>query len=104
MYSPIFLRTEHELNKALKKQRRSRTDLGILFTSLWDNQSNVLIKEIREKLPRRGQTPLYIVDSFKMPHAFVIFNTSKLPHLIQFKRGVLKSEDYLSKVYEELGL
>jgi hypothetical protein len=104
MYSPIFLRTEHELNKALKKQRRGRTDLGILFTSLWDDQSKALIKEICEKLPRRSSTPLYIVDSFKMPHAFIIFNTSKLPHLIQFKRGVLQSEDYLSKVYEELGL
>jgi hypothetical protein len=44
------------------------------------------------------------VDSFTMPHAFVIFKTTKLPHLVLLKRGGVESEDYLSKIYHELGL
>ncbi len=106
MYSPIFLRTENQLNKLLKTQRKSRKDWGILFVSLWDDASKTLVETINSKLPtdEEKSKPLYIVDSFKMPHAFVIFKTTKIPHLIQFKRGGLESEDYLSKVYEELGL
>ena len=104
MYSPVFLKTENELNKLLKKQKRIRNDLGILFVSLWDEPSTELVNTIRQNLTDEKRKPLYIVDSFKMPHAFVIFKTTKLPHLIQFKRGSLHSEDYLSKVYEELGL
>jgi len=104
MYSAIFLKTENELNKVLRRQRKTKNDIGILFVSLWDDQSEKLVKEIRRNLWGDKGKPLYIVDSFKMPHAFVIFNTSKLPHLIQLKRGAMESEDYLSKVYEELGL
>ena len=104
MYSAIFLKTENELNKVLRRQRQTKNDIGILFVSLWDDQSEKLVKEIRRNLWGDKGKPLYIVDSFKMPHAFVIFNASKLPHLIQLKRGAMESEDYLSKVYEELGL
>ena len=104
MYSAIFLKTENELNKVLRRQRKTKNDIGILFVSLWDDQSEKLVKEIRRNLWGDKGKPLYIVDSFKMPHAFVIFKTTKIPHLIQFKRGGLESEDYLSKVYEELGL
>jgi hypothetical protein len=104
MYSAIFLKTENELNKVLRRQRKTKNDIGILFVSLWDDQSEKLVKEIRRNLWGDKGKPLYIVDSFKMPHAFVIFNTTKLPHLIQLKRGAMESEDYLSKVYEELGL
>jgi hypothetical protein len=102
MYSPIFLKTENELNKILRNQRKSRRDMGILFLSLWDRHSKELVEELR-KLPE-DKKPLYVVDSFTMPHAFVIFKTTKLPHLVQFKRSNLESIDYLSKVYEALGL
>tara|TARA_R110002110_G_scaffold150953_4_gene343052 strand:+ start:159 stop:473 length:315 start_codon:yes stop_codon:yes gene_type:complete len=104
MYSPIFLRTENELNKVLKKQKRTKADLGVLFVSLWDRHSQELVKLLEEKDPPKRGRPLYIVDSFKMPHAFVIFHSTKLPHLVQFKRGSLDSEDYLSKIYEVLGV
>ena len=104
MYSPVFLKTENELNKILKAQKKSKTDLGILFISLWDKSSESLLKSINKKKVRKTTKPLYIVDSFTMPHAFVIFKSTKLPHLVQFKRGTVESEDYLSKIYETLGL
>ena len=112
MYKPVFLRTENQLNKVLKNQKKSRHDLGVLFLSLWDDHSQKLLDLLKDRSemlneegarPRRTK-PLYVVDSFTMPHAFVIFKTSKLPHLVQFKRGSIESEDYLSRVYKELGL
>ncbi len=108
MYTPIFLKTENELNKIIKRQKKNKYDLGILYVSLWDKHSQTLVAAIKEKLshpdPNRRTKPLFIVDSFTMPHAFVIFKTTKLPHLIQFKKRGMESEDFLSKVYHELGL
>jgi hypothetical protein len=108
MYSPIFLKTENELNKIIKRQKKTKQDLGILYVSLWDAHSKTLVDDIKQKLshpdPNKRAKPLFIVDSFTMPHAFVIFKTTKLPHLVLLKRGGVESEDYLSKIYHELGL
>jgi hypothetical protein len=107
-YNPIFLRTENELNKIIKRQRKTKYDFGILYVSLWDKHSQTLVDAIKKKLsnpaPNKRTKPLYIVDSFTMPHAFVIFKTTKLPHLVQFNRNGMESEDYLSKVYYDLGV
>ena len=84
--------------------------MGVLFVSLWDDQSEALIKILRDIKSRDianqdfNKKPLYVVNSFMMPHAFVIFKTTKVPHLIQFKKGVMESEDYLGMIYKELGL
>ena len=108
MYKPIFLKTENELNKIIKRQKKTKQDLGILYVSLWDKPSQILIDTIKKELhdpdPRKRTKPLFIVDSFTMPHAFVIFKTTKLPHLVQFTKRGIESEDYLSKVYHELGV
>ena len=106
-YTPVFLKTENELNKVLRKQKQTRHQLGVLFVSLWDKCSQDIVEEIKKKPvnPQARTKPLYIVDSYTMPHAFVIFKTTKLPHLVQFKKNrAIESEDYLSKVYHELGL
>tara|TARA_R110002051_G_scaffold70334_1_gene126399 strand:+ start:144 stop:461 length:318 start_codon:yes stop_codon:yes gene_type:complete len=103
-FTPIFLKTENELNKILRKQRKHRQRLGILFLSTWDEGSKTLLKEIKNSTFPEHSVPLYIVDSFRMPHAFVIFKTTQVPHLVQFKRSGIESEDYLSCVYQELGL
>jgi hypothetical protein len=103
MYSPVFIRTENQLNKILKQQRKTKQDLGVLFVSLWDEHSDKLVELLKNKKRLNGK-PLYIVNSFTMPHAFVIFKTQKVPHLVQFKRGSVESEDYLTMIYKELGL
>jgi len=104
LYSPVFLKTENELNKVLKKQKRTRSAAAVLFVSLWDKPSQTLLRKLRSLQTGQRGKALYVVDSFTMPHAFVIFKTTKLPHLIQFKKSGVQSDDYLSKVYEELGL
>ena len=106
MYKPVFLRTENQLNKVLKQQKRSRQDIAVLFLSLWDPHSKRLVKLLKDREhdpENKKEKLLYVVDSFTMPHAFVIFKTTKIPHLVQFRRGNIESEDYLLHVYEELG-
>ena len=101
MYKPVFLRTENQLNKILKTQKKTGDKVSVLFTSLWDKHSEKLVNDLQKW---KGHTPLYVVDSFTMPHAFVIFKTSKVPHLVTMKRGTVESEDYLSMIYRSLGV
>ena len=104
MYSPVFLTTENQLNKVLKQQKKFKIPMGVMFISLWDKPSQRLVRRLKSSLTSKEGKPLYIVDSYTMPHAFVIFKTTKLPHLVQFNKVGMVSEDYLPKVYEELGL
>jgi hypothetical protein len=98
-YRPVFLRTENQLNKLLKRQKKTGEQLTILFISLWDDWCSELVGKINHS--KEGH-PLYIVDSFAMPHSFVIFNSFKLPHLVKLKKGNVSSEDYLPNIYKVL--
>ena len=102
MINPVFLKTENELNKLLKSHKRTSGTIKILFVSSWDKWCCALVDRLTEKCNEDGRC-LYIVDSFLMPHAFVIFNTTKLPHLVTVKRDKVKSQDYLPLVYRDLG-
>jgi hypothetical protein len=103
MYQLNFLTKENDLNKIIKNQRRDKKRLSILFISLWDEHSTKLVDKLKKKYSdsKKGED-LYIVDSFNMPHSFVIYNTTKLPHLVQLKKDGINSEDYLSMVEKKL--
>ena len=110
MYNPIMLSSEHQLNKLLRQQKRTKEDVNILFYSLWDKWAQDLINALNSnqldssKKPKGVPKNLYLVNSFDMPHSTVIFRSTKLPHLVKVtKRGVL-SEDYLPRIYRFLGL
>jgi len=96
-----YLNKEHSLNKVLKYQKSSNSNIKILFTSLWDSYSVALVEKLKNKCDDKGIT-LYIVDSFEMPHSFVIFNTSKVPHLVSIRGTRLSSEFHLSAIYRDL--
>jgi|TARA_R110002072_G_scaffold52110_3_gene139255 hypothetical protein len=103
MFKLNFLKKENDLNKILRQQRRERNAINILFTSLWDKHSEATVSKLKEKYSDQeyGQ-PLYIVDSFHMPHSFVIYNTTKLPHLVRLSNKGIQSEDYLSMIERSL--
>ena len=107
MYHLKFLYRENDLNKVIKKQKRSKENIKILFVSLWDKWSQNLVNDLKSKYSTEAEEnsmPLYVVDSFSMPHSFVIFKSSVLPHLVTLKRNKVFSEDYLPMVYKELDL
>jgi len=104
-YNIVSLTKENDLNKVLRNQKSSGEDLHILFLSLWDKWSVSLEEKIRKRFPKvgRGQT-VYTVDSYNMPHSFVIFNTSKVPSLVSLVRGKVLVEDYLPRIYRKFKL
>jgi hypothetical protein len=94
----------------LKKQKKFKLSMSILFTSLWDKHSLKLVELLKRQSTlnfmseKKTQTPLYITNSFLMPHSFVIFKSFRIPHLVHLFKDTVRSEYYLPKIYEELGL
>jgi hypothetical protein len=105
-YNIIKLSKENDLNRELRKQKKQRYEMSILFVSPWDKYSVNLLENLERN--NKGATSddrtLYIVDSYNMPHSFVIFNSTRLPQLVSLKKNKVYSEDYLPFVYRNLGL
>ena len=101
------VKTENQLNKVIKKQKKDGGRVSVLFYSEWDTYSSELISKLKSANTKSGGTPLYLVSSFVTPHSFVIFKTSKTPHLVTLGANgynSLASEDYLPTIYKSLGV
>ncbi len=103
MFKLNFLSKENDLNKLIRNNKKNPMDMNILFVSLWDSYCETIVEKLKNKYGNNDNGhPLYIVDSFNMPHSFVIFNTTKLPHLVRIKKDSVTSEDYLPMVMKSL--
>ena len=96
----IFLDKENQINKVLRDQRKAGNKVRILFVSLWDITSATLMDSLEAYSDR---VPLYVANSFTMPHAFVIHKVTKSPTLVTLLRDRYVKEDYLPRIYTELG-
>jgi len=105
-YRLVKLTKENDLNRHLRKQKREKGELHLLFVSPWDKYCKALMKKLERRyaLANESATPLYIVDSYHMPHSFVIFRSTVLPQLVRIRKYKVHSEDYLPMVYESLDL
>ena len=102
--STIFISKENEVNRLLREQRKNKSLVRILFTSIWD-QDNDICLDLRDKvLEREGDGTLYVLDSYNVPHSFVIFSVSKTPTLVTLNKEKVIVEDYVSRIYSELGV
>lgn len=103
-YSYIGLKKENDLNKILKNQRNTGETVHLLFHSLWDKQSCDLVECLEKKYKKQSSQhqTVFGVDSFNMPHSFVIFSTTQTPTLVSLDRGKVMVEDYLSRIYKKL--
>ena len=97
----IFLDKENQINRVVRDQKKSGEKVRILFTSMWDEWSSNLVEKLEGY---RKQAKLYVINSFTMPHSFVIFNSTKLPHLVRIEAEKVYSEDYLPILYQFFGL
>jgi hypothetical protein len=102
-YSLQFLRKENDLNKILSQQKVNKQNMSILFISEWDDWCSGLVEDLRNKYGEdEDGEKLYVVNSFDMPHSFVIYGSTKVPHLVRLKKGKVKSEFYLPNIYKQL--
>tara|TARA_Y100000310_G_scaffold119773_1_gene118495 strand:+ start:3091 stop:3414 length:324 start_codon:yes stop_codon:yes gene_type:complete len=100
-----FLEKENDLNKVLRNQKKTKSSASILFVSLWDKWCGRLVKDLKEKYGSSTEGhQVFIVDSFRMPHAFVIFRSTKLPHLVKLRKDRVHSVDYLPQIYKNLSV
>ena len=49
MFKLNFLYKENDLNKLIKKNKKDRRNISILFLSLWDVYSQSLADQLKEK-------------------------------------------------------
>ena len=102
-YSLEFLTKENDLNKILSQQKSTKKNMSILFISEWDEWCSDLVGELRKKYEKNEEgEKLYVVNSFDMPHSFVIYGSTKVPHLVKLKKGKVRSEFYLPNIYKQL--
>ena len=102
-YSLQFLRKENDLNKILSQQKVNKQNMSILFISEWDDWCSGLVENLRNKYGEdEDGEKLYVVNSFDMPHSFVLYGSNKVPHLVRLKKGKVKSEFYLPNIYKQL--
>jgi|10_taG_2_1085330.scaffolds.fasta_scaffold02315_8 hypothetical protein len=99
-----FLKSENQLNKVIKRQKQTGSVVRILFVSLWDEWSNKLVDKLKNKT--NGNDELYVVNSFSMPHSFVIYKTQKVPCLVTLGKAYSPAvvDDYLPSVYSNLDI
>ena len=101
----VFLNKENDLNKILKNQKKSRDTINVLFVSPWDDWCSNLIDKIKEECAsEEAKEVVYVVNSYSMPHSFVIFNSTKLPQLVRLEGEKAYTEDYLPLIYQFFGL
>ncbi len=101
MFSPVFIRTENQLNKLLKQQKKTGEEVNLLFVSLWDGWCETLVNNLKKN--KKGKR-IYIVNTFDTPHASVIFDSYKLPQLVKVKGTNREVEEYLPRIYKFLGI
>ena len=100
-HNVLFLDKENQINRVIRDQRKSGEKIRILFTSLWDGWSSNLLDSLKSY---RKEAKLYVINSFTMPHSFVIFNSTMLPQYVNIRKSRVFAEDYLPLVYKSLGL
>ena len=100
-----FIKSENQLNKIIKKQKRDGSLVRLLFVSLWDKWSNSLVASLKKNDTSKG-TLLYVIDSFTMPHSFVIYKTRKTPSLVTLgkRQGSVSVDDHLPSIHDSLGI
>lgn len=105
MFKLKSLWKENDLNKIIKQQKRSKERIHILFTSLWDDRSKLISEKIKSKYAgSKGGTPIYVVDSFNLPHSFVIYNVQKTPCLVTLDQDKVECEEWISMMEKRLKL
>jgi hypothetical protein len=100
MFKLNFLSKENDLNKVLRNQKRNKNTINLLFVSLWDKPSENLIEKLKDKYKDDLGEEVFVVDSFHMPHSFIIYEVVKVPQLVVVGKDKTFMEKYLPRIYD----
>tara|TARA_R110000803_G_scaffold49048_3_gene102009 strand:+ start:2326 stop:2637 length:312 start_codon:yes stop_codon:yes gene_type:complete len=92
------LEKESTLNNILRRKRE--INFNVLYYSKWDKHSIELLKHLDEWVTKEGDETLFIVNSWDLPHAFVAYNVTQVPCLVQAIKGRIRKTEYLPYVYK----
>ena len=92
------LEKESTLNNIFRRKRE--INFNVLYYSKWDNHSTELLKHLDKWVKQDGDETLYIVNSWDLPHAFVAYNVTQVPCLIQAIKGRIRKTEYLPYIYK----
>lgn len=92
------LEKEGVLNNILRRRREE--NFNVLYYSKWDEYSNRLLKHLDSWAKQDGDETLYLVNSWDLPHAFVAYNVTQVPCLVQAIKGRIRKTEYLPYIYK----
>jgi len=105
MHNLIYLEREYDINKVLKAQKASKATINILFISLWDDACKSLMRRIKnDRSEGEEKIDTYVINSFDMPHSFMIYRVTKCPFLVRLRGNKIDFCSRVSTIYKALGL
>ena len=110
MFTPVDILKENAINKILRKQKRDRSLIYVLYHSLWDDYSQRLVEAVKEKYTDiEDGVPVYLLNTFNTSHSTLIFKDrdgypiSKVPCLVRVDSSI-QVEEYLPRIWRALGV
>ncbi len=88
---------DKELNEILKRRRTE--DFKILYYSLWDSRSDIILGLADEWAEREGDEKLYLVNSWDLPQSFSAFSITSVPTVVHIRKGKVRVDVEYPKVY-----
>lgn len=105
MFKLNFVKRENDLNRLIKGQKRDRDDLILLYISLWDTPCTAMMSKLIDTYAHvlEGRV-VNIVDSFSLPHSFVIHQVTTAPTLVYVTSKSTRKYTYIPEIWDFLGL
>ena len=94
----IELKTDSEV-EIIGRTKRKDT-FKVLFYSEWDKNCGVILKRAEKWATEEGNEKVYLVSSWKTPHAFAMFMITSAPSLVHIKKGKVKVQAEYPSVYD----
>jgi hypothetical protein len=79
---------------------KKKDTFKVLFYSEWDKDSAVILERAREWVTEEGEEKIYLISSWKTPHAFAMFMITSAPSLVHIDKGRIRVQSEYPSVYD----
>ena len=96
------LKTDSDIE--IISRTKKRDTFKVLFYSEWDKDSTVILERARKWATEEGEEKVYLVSSWKTPHAFAMFMITSAPSLVHIEKGRIRVQSEYPSVYDFFSL